>query len=506
VNQSGLAAGDYYGLVRIDAPGAANTPQVVTVFLTVLPIGSDPGASIQPSELFFPVSPNAESPGSQEVLVYSIGAAPQTFYTGYPSEATVIRTLPYGATLDPSQPTRFLVEPIGSFTAGTYSDLVTFQFSDGRVQTLKVNIIAGTPGSGSTGDLRTRDNSMPCAPTKLIPALTTLSPAFAVSAGWPVALNVQSVDDCGNPQTSGSVTVRFSTGDPPLALSSLNDGTWQATWATAQNNVGQPVTLTITATNNQLQLSGTSQVIGGLSSPKTPPAITQAGVVSAASPVSFTALAPGGIIAIYGSLLADDAISAPAYQFPLPTTLGNAQVIIAGESVPLLYVSPGQINGVVPFGLNMNTTYSLLIQRDLTLSSPVSINVADAQPGAFQSSGSAIVEDYRGTAPAFLVTPSAPAQAGDLLVIYCAGLGVTNPPVSDGVASPSSPPAQTQAPVTVTIGGQNANVVFAGLTPTLVGLYQVNVTMPAGVTPGNAVPVMLTVAGQTSPAAIISTQ
>jgi uncharacterized protein (TIGR03437 family) len=314
------------------------------------------------------------------------------------------------------------------------------------------------------------------------------------------------VDDCGNPQTSGSVTVNFSTGDPPLALSPLNDGTWQATWATAQNNLGKPVTLTITATNNQRQLTGTSQVNGGLSSPKTPPAITQAGIVSAASPLSFTALAPGGIIAIYGNLLADDAIAAPAFQFPLPTTLGNAQVIIAGESVPLLYVSPGQINAVVPFGLNMNTTYSLLIQRDLTLSSPVPINVAGAQPGAFLSSGSAIVEDYRGTAPAFLVTSSAPAQAGDTLVIYCAGLGVTNPPVGDGVASPSIPPAQTQSPVTVTIGGQNANVSFAGLTPTLVGLYQVNVTMPAGVTPGNSVPVMLTVAGQTGPAAIIATQ
>ena len=48
--------------------------------------------------------------------------------------------------------------------------------------------------------------------------------------------------------------------------------------------------------------------------------------------------------------------------------------------------------------------------------------------------------------------------------------------------------------VTVSIGGQNANVAFAGLTPTLVGLYQVNVTMPAGVTPGNSVPVLLTVA------------
>jgi uncharacterized protein (TIGR03437 family) len=91
-------------------------------------------------------------------------------------------------------------------------------------------------------------------------------------------------------------------------------------------------------------------------------------------------------------------------------------------------------------------------------------------------------------------------------VIYSAGLGVTNQPVADGAASPGSPPAQTQAPVTVSIGGQNANVAFAGLTPTLVGLYQVNVVMPAGVTPGNAVPVLLTVAGQTSPAAIIATQ
>jgi hypothetical protein len=61
VNPNGLAAGDYYGLVRIDAPGAANTPQLVTVFLTVLPAGSDPGASVQPAELFFTATPGAES-------------------------------------------------------------------------------------------------------------------------------------------------------------------------------------------------------------------------------------------------------------------------------------------------------------------------------------------------------------------------------------------------------------------------------------------------------------
>ncbi len=504
VNVSGLVAGDYYGLVQIDAPGAANTPQLVTVFLNVLPVGSDPGASVQPSELFFPVIPGAGSPGSQEVLVYNIGAAAQTYYLGFPPEDVTILGEPNIAALDPSQPTHVLVQPVGSPAAGTYNDSINFQFSDGRVLQLKIHIISATPASGGTADLRRRDTSTQCTPTKLIPALTTLSPAFAVAAGWPVALSVQSVDDCGNPQTTGSVTVTFNTGDPPLALSSLNDGTWQATWATTQNNAGQAATLTITARNDPLQISGTSQVQGGISSPKTPPTITQAGVVSAASPLSFTALAPGSMIAIYGSLLADIAASAPA--IPLPTTLGNANVIIGGLPAPLLYASPGQINAMVPWGLNTNTTYSLLIQRDLTLSPPVPINIADAQPGAFLSGGSAIVVDSRGTATPFLVTPSAPAQAGDVLVLYCAGLGATTPPVADGVASPATPTAQTQATVTVTIGGQNANVQYAGLVAGLVGLFQVNVAMPAGVTPGTAVPVMLTVAGQTGPAATIATQ
>jgi uncharacterized protein (TIGR03437 family) len=513
VNASGLTAGDYYGLVRIDAPGAANTPQFVTAFLTVLPVGSDPGASVQPSELFFTATPNGGSPGSQDVLVYNIGGAAQTFYTpllgssasGSTAGGTfLVDALPYVGILNPSQPTPVVVQPFGNFAAGTYSDFVNFQFSDGRVQTLKVNVVAGTPAAGSTGALRPRDESQPCVPTKLIPALTTLSPAFAVPAGWPVALSVRSVDDCGNPQTAGSVTVSFSTGDPPLALSPLNDGTWQATWATAGSSVGRTVTLTITATNNQAQLAGTRQVNGGLSSPKNPPAITQAGVVSVAGPVSFTPLAPGGMIAIYGNLLADDIDPAPSYQFPLPTTLGNATVIIGGQVAPLLYASPTQINAVVPFGLNTNTTQSLLIQRDVALSSPVPINIADGQPAVFlDPSGIPYVYAYRGMEPAFRVTPSAPAQAGDVLLIYCAGLGVTNPPGADGVASPGSPTANT---VTATIDGQNATVQYAGQVANFVGLYQVNLVMPPGVTPGNAVPVLLTVAGQTSPAAIISTQ
>jgi uncharacterized protein (TIGR03437 family) len=512
VNASVLAAGDYYGLVRVDAPGAANTPQFVTVYLTVLPVGSDPGASVQPSELFFSALPNGGSPGSQNVLVYNIGGAAQTFSTpllgSSATEASAgdsfpVIAFPYVGILDPSQPTSVVVQPLGNFAAGSYSEFVNFQFSDGRIQALKVNIIAGAAASGTTGTLRPQDGSQPCVPTKLIPALTTVGYSFAQPAGWPVALSVKSMDDCGNPQTKGSVTVNFSNGDPPLVMGPLNDGTWQATWATAKSSVGA-VTLTITASDNQAQLTGTRQVNGTLSSPKTPPSITQAGVVSAAVPVSFTPLVPGGLIAIYGSLLADNAVPAPANRFPLPTALGNTNVIIGGQIAPLLYASPTQINAVVPFGLNTNTTYSLLIQRDLALSSPVPINIADGQPAAFlDPSGNSYIYAYRGTDPPFQVTPSAPARAGDVLLIYCAGLGITNPPGVDGAASPGAPTANT---LTATIGGQSATVQYAGQVATLAGLYQVNLVMPAGIASGKAVPVLLTIGGQTSPAAIISTQ
>src|SRR6185436_20740823 len=69
VNQAGLAAGNYYGLVRINAPAAANNPQVVTVFLEVLPAGSDPGAMVQPQELVFNAIAGAQPPGAQALLV-----------------------------------------------------------------------------------------------------------------------------------------------------------------------------------------------------------------------------------------------------------------------------------------------------------------------------------------------------------------------------------------------------------------------------------------------------
>jgi len=224
----------------------------------------------------------------------------------------------------------------------------------------------------------------------------------------------------------------------------------------------------------------------------------KAGIVSAASLQSFAAIAPGGIISIFGDRLADNAVQSG--NPPLPPQLGNTTVIIGGQVAPLFYVSQTQVNALVPIGIKPNTTYQVLVQRGLTYSQPISVDIGPAQPAAFLAGGAAIAVAYRGSA-SFLVSPANPATTGDVLVIYCAGLGATNPPVADGAATPFSPLSQTISPVTVSIGGQSAGVQFAGLAPGFVGLYQVNTSVPAGVTPGDSVPLTLSVAGQTGPAA-----
>jgi hypothetical protein len=102
-----------------------------------------------------------------------------------------------------------------------------------------------------------------------------------------------------------------------------------------------------------------------------------------------------------------------------------------------------------------------------------------------------------------LVTPSAPARQGDVIVLYASGLGLVDPAVDDGAAPGASP---TTNQVQVQIGNLPAKVQYAGLSPGSAGLYQVNTVVPAGVTPGSDVRLTLSVAGQTSPPFKISIQ
>jgi uncharacterized protein (TIGR03437 family) len=149
------------------------------------------------------------------------------------------------------------------------------------------------------------------------------------------------------------------------------------------------------------------------------------------------------------------------------------------------------------------------MQRGTTYSMPVQIDMAQAQPAIFSSGGTPgslgliYVYPVAGGSP-YLMSASAPAHAGDAIVLYCAGLGAVNPPVPDGAA-----PGQlsyTAGTAQLTIGGQSAQVTFSGLAPGFAGLYQVNAVVPSGTQTGAGVPATLAISGQTSPPITIAIQ
>ena len=83
------------------------------------------------------------------------------------------------------------------------------------------------------------------------------------------------------------------------------------------------------------------------------------------------------------------------------------------------------------------------------------------------------------------VTAASPAQPGEVIILYADGLGDVYPRVDLGAAAPSDPPAMTTLRPWVTIGGVPAQLLFSGLSPGLVNLYQLNVQVPAGVPAGD---------------------
>ena len=178
--------------------------------------------------------------------------------------------------------------------------------------------------------------------------------------------------------------------------------------------------------------------------------------------------------------------------------------------LPISYLSPGQIEALVPAGMNAGTQ-QLTVVRNGTRSSGVDVLVTQMGPGLFSLDGSgqgqgAILAANTGLVAGPLHgSQEGPAERGQRILIYCTGLGAVNgDPPQDGEATPLSPSLTTTATPKVTIGGVAAPLNFSGLAPTLVGIYVVDVQVPETVGPGDDVPVMLTIGGLTSNTVAIS--
>jgi minor extracellular serine protease Vpr len=246
-------------------------------------------------------------------------------------------------------------------------------------------------------------------------------------------------------------------------------------------------------------------ITGGLSAEfdataRLQPTISTNGVVDAASFVATRAVAPGSYVAIFGSNLSD--VTQVASTPNLPVAIGDVSVSFDSSttSAPghLFFATPGQINVQVPWELQGQASVQTKVSVEDSSGALYSLPLAKYSPGIFQipeggaTYAAARDENFN------TIGPGNPAVQGHNIQIYCNGLGPVNNQPASGDPSPSSPLATTTAVPTVTIGGQNATVLYSGLAPTTVGLYQLNVTVPN--TGAGVKPVIISIGGISSTA------
>jgi len=188
-------------------------------------------------------------------------------------------------------------------------------------------------------------------------------------------------------------------------------------------------------------------------------------------------------------------------------------VFLGGEALPLYYVSPTQINALIPAGLAANTQQQLLVVRDATQSVGIPVTVAEVQPGIYtanqQGTGqAAVLISGLGivAAPAGAFPGSRPAMRGENVEIYATGLGAVDNPPPDGTPAPTSSLTRTLQTPSVTVGGISATTQFSGLAPGLVGVYQVNIQVPSNAPVGGAIPIVLQVGQSASNSVTIAIQ
>jgi uncharacterized protein (TIGR03437 family) len=239
-----------------------------------------------------------------------------------------------------------------------------------------------------------------------------------------------------------------------------------------------------------LTVSGVTVLPWNYDAATVPPQISA--VVNAADDTQ--PVAPGGLISVFGSQMGS--VNMAAQQIPLPTLLGESCVTVNGVPVPVLYVSSSQINAQLPTNMGGNATLTVLTPGGI--SGNFNFSVQPAAPAIFQSGTAGPTTGLATIVRADdnqLVTPTNPIHPGDTIDIYATGLGVTTPPVNAGMPAPFAPLATAVIQPSVTLGGVPLDVLYAGLAPGEVGVYQINATVPPNIPQGMEVPLVISQGG-----------
>lgn len=330
-------------------------------------------------------------------------------------------------------------------------------------------------------------------PTDIFPVINGSFIGAPGDTNWLIGFKL--IDQYGVPIVSQPVTFGVQAGGGTISLA--DSATDRTGIAAAGVNLGSQTgdqIFTATAGGLKVTFNGYAQAL---------PAIPNNSVVDAASFKTGQGFAPGSYISIFGSNLTSGA-TAQNSTSSLPVSLASVSVSFdgGGLSLPghLSYAGPGQINVQVPWEFQGQTTVSMkvtLYGRGGLTSNTYNVPLATYSPGVF-----GVVDQNGG-----IIGQGGVATRGKTILVFANGLGaVSNQPNSgDPGPVPPQPLAQCSVYPSVAIGGSTAKVDFCGLAPGFVGLYQMNVEVPAGAPTGTQ-PLVVTVNNVSSQAVNLPVQ
>ena len=313
------------------------------------------------------------------------------------------------------------------------------------------------------------------------------------AAGTPLPPFTVVVLDAQNAPLPGvSVNFAITSGGGSLsARAPLTDAAGRAsTVLTLPNTTG---TVQVVAAMGNVSVTFTATAIPNI--PR--PSLLAGAVVNGATFGSGAPLAPGSIVSIFGRNLAES--NAFAGSVPLPTSLQTTRVLLSTSSgeveLPLFFVSPQQVNALLPYDMAAGV-YRLSVEVESVRGNAVEVPIASVAPGIFTMSASGRGEGIALKEDGSPVSAANPALRGSVVTLFLTGLGAVDPPLNAGEPGASEEPLnRTVQTPRLFFDLFEAEVLYSGLAPGFPGLYQVNVRVPARVSPASNIPVSLTIGG-----------
>jgi uncharacterized protein (TIGR03437 family) len=209
------------------------------------------------------------------------------------------------------------------------------------------------------------------------------------------------------------------------------------------------------------------------------PSYTAAGIVNAGSGTAGP-FAPNSILSIYGTGLARSSQALAAGDIKgglLPTEMNFTQIFVDNFPAPLFYVSEGQINFLLPANQVLGDA-KIRVAMQGNAGPEVTITIVSAAPALFSTPAGFDIATHADNS---LLSTDSPAQANEIVVIYCTGLGKTSPNPATGAIPQYAAQMVALSDLKVSVGGATVSpdrIKYAGLTPGSAGLYQINVALP----------------------------